>query len=206
MIRVAIKASSRAVRVELESLLRSHPSIRIVEEVSVRDAADADGSDDLTPDVVVAQFQDQQEANESSLLDDAEGGAPIVLLASGPAAGWLRQGVRAVLPIDALADQIAAAIEAAAAGLIAFSADEVESFPAFRSRDSAQMLPEPLTVRENEVLRFMSEGLGNKEIVSKLKISEHTVKFHVASVMGKLGATSRTEAVTMGIRRGIVLV
>ena len=52
---------------------------------------------------------------------------------------------------------------------------------------------------------MLASGLPNKEIAAKLAISEHTVKFHVASIMGKLGAASRTEAVALGIRRGLVL-
>ncbi len=66
-------------------------------------------------------------------------------------------------------------------------------------------LPEPLTPREREVLQMISAGLGNKEIAGRLSISEHTVKFHVASILGKLGASSRTEAVSIGIRHGLVL-
>ena len=63
-----------------------------------------------------------------------------------------------------------------------------------------------LTPREIEVLQLLSEGLGNKEIASRLNISEHTAKFHVASILGKLGATTRTEAVTLGIRHGLVMI
>jgi DNA-binding NarL/FixJ family response regulator len=63
-----------------------------------------------------------------------------------------------------------------------------------------------LTPRELEVLQLLAAGLGNKEIASRLTISEHTVKFHVASIMGKLGAVSRTEAVTLGIRHGLIMV
>jgi DNA-binding NarL/FixJ family response regulator len=66
-------------------------------------------------------------------------------------------------------------------------------------------LPEPLTRREREVLQMLASGLGNKLIAARLVISEHTVKFHVASILGKLGAGSRTEAVSIGIRRGLVL-
>jgi len=60
-------------------------------------------------------------------------------------------------------------------------------------------------VREIEVLRLMAEGYGNKEIASRLGISDHTVKFHISSILAKLGASSRTEAVTQGIRMGLVL-
>ncbi len=64
---------------------------------------------------------------------------------------------------------------------------------------------ERLTPREVEVLGMLAEGLGNKEIASCLMISEHTVKFHVSSIFAKLGASSRTEAVTQGIRRGLIM-
>jgi DNA-binding NarL/FixJ family response regulator len=66
-------------------------------------------------------------------------------------------------------------------------------------------LAEPLTRREREVIQMLASGLGNKEIAARLNISDHTVKFHVASILGKLGAASRTEAVSLGIRRGLVL-
>ena len=62
-----------------------------------------------------------------------------------------------------------------------------------------------LNSREMDVLRFLVQGFANKEIATRLEISEHTVKFHVASILGKLGASSRTEAVSLGIRRGLVL-
>jgi DNA-binding CsgD family transcriptional regulator len=62
----------------------------------------------------------------------------------------------------------------------------------------------PLTARELEVLRLMAQGLGNKEIGRVLGVSSHTAKFHVASVLTKLGVHSRTEAVSAGIRNGLV--
>jgi DNA-binding NarL/FixJ family response regulator len=103
--------------------------------------------------------------------------------------------------------QIAAAIEAAFSGLVVLHPSEVESLvQSQRGNEIPDALPEALTPREIEVLRLLAEGLGNKEIAARLGISEHTVKFHVASVMGKLGAGSRTEAVTLGIRRGVVLI
>jgi DNA-binding NarL/FixJ family response regulator len=67
-------------------------------------------------------------------------------------------------------------------------------------------LAEALTPREQEVLSLVAAGLSNKEMAARLDISEHTVKFHVASILGKLGAGSRTEAVTLGIRRGLVMI
>jgi len=61
-----------------------------------------------------------------------------------------------------------------------------------------------LTRRELSVLRLVAHGLGNKEIASELGISTHTVKYHLASLLAKLGVHSRTEAVTIGLRKGLV--
>ena len=64
---------------------------------------------------------------------------------------------------------------------------------------------EMLTPREKEVLQMLGLGKSNKEIAARLKISEHTAKFHVASVLGKLGAATRAEAVSIAMRRGLIL-
>ena len=63
-----------------------------------------------------------------------------------------------------------------------------------------------ITPREIEILRMLARGLMNKEIAAELAISEHTVKFHISSILDKLGAATRTEAVTLGIRRGLILI
>jgi DNA-binding NarL/FixJ family response regulator len=67
-----------------------------------------------------------------------------------------------------------------------------------------QVLVEPLTPREHEVLVLAADGLRNRDIAERLAISEHTVKFHLASVFGKLGASSRTEAVRRGFQLGLI--
>jgi two-component system, NarL family, response regulator YdfI len=134
---------------------------------------------------------------------------PVSVAASSVA---LRAGVRAVLPNDISPDQLVAALQAAACGLLVMHPAQVSAhvnhngFPSAPARSQAlDELAEPLTPRESEVLQMLASGLGNKEIAAKLAISEHTVKFHVASILGKLGAASRTEAVSLGIRRGLVL-
>jgi DNA-binding NarL/FixJ family response regulator len=66
-------------------------------------------------------------------------------------------------------------------------------------------LIDPLTDREMEVLQLIAQGLANKQIAANLSISEHTVKFHVSSIYTKLGVGNRTEAVRMGVRRGLIL-
>jgi len=73
-----------------------------------------------------------------------------------------------------------------------------------RSSEVVEPLIEPLTPRERDVLSLLAEGLSNKGIAERLNISDQTVKFHVASIYGKLGASNRTDAVRVGFRRGLV--
>ncbi|MBV9264775.1 MAG: response regulator transcription factor, partial [Acidobacteriaceae bacterium] len=72
------------------------------------------------------------------------------------------------------------------------------------TEDQAQIVVEELTSREKEVLGMLADGLANKEIAGRLNISENTAKYHVAQVLAKLDASSRTEAVSIGIRRGLI--
>jgi DNA-binding NarL/FixJ family response regulator len=168
------------------------------------------------------------DAEPDAVLLDASGGQPepilqdlvasnlacettvLVLLDNAPSgflAEALRAGVRAVLPTQITREQLLAALNAAIAGLVI---THPSGFPAllpeasFASSSVAE-LTEPLTPRERQVLQMLASGLVNKEIAAKLGISEHTVKFHVASILGKLGASTRTEAVSLGIRHGVVL-
>jgi DNA-binding NarL/FixJ family response regulator len=71
-------------------------------------------------------------------------------------------------------------------------------------RDEGDPRDEPLTPREIEVVELLAEGLSNKAIAARLGISDQTVKFHVASISGKLGAANRTDAVRRAVRRGLV--
>ena len=124
-------------------------------------------------------------------------------------AGALRAGVRALLPRRASGEEIIAAIEAAAAGLIVIHPDTVGAFqpgPSASTRAGVVSARQPLTPREIEVLGMIAEGLGNKIIAARLGISEHTVKFHIASIFVKLNARSRTEAVTIGVRQGLLMI
>ncbi len=120
----------------------------------------------------------------------------------------LHAGARAVLPRDAQPAEVSAAIEAAAAGLTAFGPDELDLLlPAANSFEiEHEPALEALSERETEVLALMAQGLANKNIADRLNISEHTVKFHVSSILSKLGASSRTEAVTKGLRDGLLVI
>jgi DNA-binding NarL/FixJ family response regulator len=114
---------------------------------------------------------------------------------------WVGLGVHAMLPREAAAEQIIAALYAAAAGLIAMLAEN--SSGVVPVADSGV---ESLTPREMEALEMLAEGLSNKQIAGRLNISEHTAKFHVNSILNKLGAGTRTEAVMRGLRRGLLKV
>jgi DNA-binding NarL/FixJ family response regulator len=116
-------------------------------------------------------------------------------------------GIASLLPQDVTHHQLLVAVHAAVTGLAV-------TLPA-RSGKLAEpneknlrdvMLIEQLTPREIAVLDRMAHGCGNKEIATQLSISEHTVKFHVSSILAKLGAASRTEAVTIGILSGLVAI
>lgn len=93
-----------------------------------------------------------------------------------------------------------ATVAAAQAAALAADALLVVAGPTDRPGSSV----EPLTSREVEVLELLAEGLSNKGIAARLDISDQTVKFHVAAISGKLGAHNRTEAVRLGVRRGLI--
>ena len=181
MTRVQIAAPSAVVRAGLESLVNSSPELTVTDSYA---------------DVVLSAVA----------LDELAPAPAIVLLGE---AAWssdaLRQGVRAILPADASAAEILAAIEAAAAGLAVIDMRDLEGLLSAAAPQVAESSA-PLTARELEVLRMLAEGAANKTIAWKLQISEHTVKFHVVQILAKLNAGTRTEAVTLGIRKGLILV
>ena len=121
----------------------------------------------------------------------------------------LRRGGRAVLPRHASSEEIVAAIEAVAAGLVVLHPEAITSLRSAslaRPGAVAAVADQRLTAREIEILGLIAEGLGNKAIAARLRISDHTVKFHIASIFAKLSAGSRTEAVTIGVRQGLIMI
>ena len=182
MIRVWIETASAVTRAGLESLLESTGAVEVVESVSQAEAILTD---------------------ELPSSDDGFEGLPRVVLSdAGLTTRLVAWGVRAVLPREAAPEQIAAALQAAAAGLVTLPVEiSASMLPA-----AAEILVENLTPREIEVLEMLAEGWSNKQIAGHLKISEHTAKFHVNSILNKLGAGTRTEAVMRALRRGLVRV
>jgi DNA-binding NarL/FixJ family response regulator len=134
-------------------------------------------------------------------------GAPLLALVAG--AGQVAEarllGARGILRRDSPAPRLLTAIRAVAEGLSVF--DDASTGALQRpagTRDPREPV-EPLTPREHEVLQLLGSGHSNKEIAQRLSISEHTAKFHVAKLLQKLGAESRSEAVFIGARLGLLL-
>ena len=136
----------------------------------------------------------------------APDGPPIVALTDAPVPAFpSTRSPHAVLPLHARNEEIAAALIAAASGLFVLTTDQAaKAARAPVVRETIQTPPEKLTARELEVLRMLADGLANKEIAQALGVSDHTVKFHVSQILAKLNAVSRTEAVTAGIRAGLL--
>jgi DNA-binding NarL/FixJ family response regulator len=192
VISVLVSAPSVVVRAGLEAVARAHPNVDVLGTAAPGGELQTKAAQ-LVPDVVLVEV----DGNAADVLQALQGNA-VVLLTNENALPLLRNGARAVLPQGVSALEIGLAIEAAAAGLILMHPDSIE-------------VPVPeqhygnLSTRETEVLRMLSEGLANKEIAYRLGISEHTVKFHVGSLFQKLNASSRTEAVTLGVRQGLIM-
>ena len=111
-----------------------------------------------------------------------------------------------MLPRHASIVEIKAAIEAAAEGLVVLHPEIMTAIQfAEPPRKPSAELDAALTAREIEVVRMLAEGLANKNIAWKMGISEHTVKFHIASIFSKLHVSTRAEAVATGMRQGLIL-
>jgi len=208
---VFVVSALPAVRAGLRALLGLADDLTVVGE-----ADRLDGSDGMVaapmPDVVVLDPPDL-ELTELAGVDRFAGRAGLVVL--GPALGdeslpmVLAGRAWGYVPRVAGADQLVAAVRAVANGLLAVDPILGEHLlarghAALPEAPPDQANGEDLTVREREVLQLVAEGLANKTIAGRLGISEHTVKFHVAALLAKLGAGSRTEAVHLGARRGLV--
>ena len=197
--RIAIVADSALAAARLEALLPKDVMGRVVIGSAAVVAAEHDS------DVVVLAMSGAAATRALDTLASGGRRTPVIVLASPPHEAWTargrRAGVRAVLRHDASAEELAAAIVATRAGLLTLHPDAVGA--AARTTTSERSAA-TLTSRELEVLEMMAEGMSNRAIAGQLKISRHTVKFHVASLLTRLGVATRTEAVTAGVRRGLI--
>ncbi len=203
MINVLVVAPNLPLRVGLRGLLSAVADISVTAEAaSLAEAGQLSAAADviLLADPTVESMRGARDWPAAALLvlsDDA--GVARALAGAG--------GVWGMLPISSNEEQLSAAIHALAEGLWVAPPALMRGLwrsPDYSAADDSGPV-ETLTGRELEVLQLMAGGLANKQIAARLGISEHTVKFHLSSIYAKLGAASRTEAVTIGTRRGLIV-
>ena len=206
---ILLVAASPARRSWLSDLVRTsfpRESVKVVTRVEVsrgilrHEAADVLLADLATPAAAASMVE---------VLRNSPGAAGSVALLDDPDPRWvgsaLEAGVNAIISRDLNSEELQLAIGAAEAGLVLLQPSSARNLTARRLQPPGfDRDVEQLTAREREVLRLISEGLGNKEIAARLAISEHTAKFHISSILGKLSVASRTEAVSQGIKRGLI--
>ena len=212
-LRILVIADDPLARAGLASLLAEQPGCAVVGRAS--------GLDDLPalvevyrPNVLLWDMSWQPDSAIERLAVLVESTPPVAVLLpdEGRVAEVWATGVRAILRRDADPGQVAAALRALLQGLgvvdgaFAAALARPVALPTLKPWDDRQTDPliEELTPRELAVLRLVAEGLPNKTIAVKLGISEHTVKFHVNAILGKLGVASRTEAVVRATRLGLI--
>jgi DNA-binding NarL/FixJ family response regulator len=224
IITIFIVAASPIARAGLEAVLQIDERLIVTGSAAEISAAPSVFSFGQTVDVLLVNVQQSGElvALTEFLSGDGEdtSSPSVVALLSTDfqnpeqAIELLQNGVRGILPRGATASEIIAAIGAAANNLIVappeiletlFSSNTIEDYLPNVKKNLSDEAVKDLTPREREVLEFLVEGESNKVIAYRLHISEHTVKFHVASIFGKLGVNTRTEAVTQALRRGLIL-
>ncbi|HYQ01431.1 MAG TPA: response regulator transcription factor [Polyangiaceae bacterium] len=198
LLRIAVIAEDSLVQNALVSLLGAEPDFRVVGQAGTPDdtLGGLAGADVLLWDVGTRAAS----ARDPSLFART---ATLALVRDEEAAlDWLRAGALGVLLRSPEGERLVAALRAVATGLGVFDPTLVRSLLSTRAaaRDTLQLTP-----REAEVLSLMAEGLSNKLIADRLKISDHTAKFHVNAILNKLDAETRTEAVVSAARRGLLM-
>lgn len=200
-LRVLVVAEDPLARGGLAALLADEPGVVVVAQVST-DERLGRLVETYDPDAVVL---DLGVADSDRAAGLGELGAPVLALAPDVerAEEALAGGARSVLLRDADGPRLASALAAMTRGLVVL--DEA-LLDALRPRSLPADAPvEGLTPREREVLDLLSEGLSNRRIADRLGIGERTVKFHVNAILGKLGVSTRTEAVVVAVRLGLVI-
>lgn len=195
-LRLLVVGADPLARAGLAALLGGTPAARVVADAAPTDLGRAVA--EHAPGVVVWDAGPGGEVRAADVPADR----PVVMLVADAeaAADALAAGVAGVLPRDAEAPRLLAAAHAAAAGLLVV---EAAWGAALRPRPTS-LAADTLTRREHDVLEHLAMGLSNKEIAQRLGISEHTAKFHVVAILAKLGAQTRTEAVMLAARMGLV--
>jgi DNA-binding NarL/FixJ family response regulator len=208
-IRILVADDHPMLREGLIAVLSTQQDLEVVGEA-------ADGSevvrlaDSLKPDVILLDLEMPELSGVAALekLRDAGSTARTIIFTAYDTderiLGALRAGARGYLLKGAARTEIFNAIRTVHAGGSLLQPVVISKLLQTMSRGERREETEPLTPRETEVLALLSQGLQNKEISARLFISERTVKFHVSSLMHKLGADNRTETVTIAAQRGLI--
>ena len=206
--RVLVVAASSMAQAGMAALVESVAGLEVAGSMGPRAAA-AIGRQ-VEPDICLVDLERPADADDvvGSLV--AGLGCPVVAVTEQDGFADARAaGALGVLSPSIAPAALAAALEAAVLGVgVAYPPDAGPTAGADAEEPAPRGAPpvEVLTRRELEVLRLLAEGLTNQGIAARLRISEHTAKFHVSAVLGKLTAQSRAEAVTQGYRQGLISV
>jgi DNA-binding NarL/FixJ family response regulator len=205
-IRVLIMAEDPLARAGLAAILADEPECTIVGRlghwVELPDVLAV-----FQPDIVLWDlgWEPDSQPDGASMLEEVQ--LPILALVADNTQtvdAWTA-GAQGVLVREVDTQSLVAALQAVAQGLVTLDQELAAELLPPRDEPS-EFLIEDLTSREAEVLQLLAEGLANKTIAHRLDISEHTVKFHVNAILGKLGVQSRTEAVVRAMRLGLITV
>src|SRR5574341_465406 len=208
-LRVLIISDDPLARAGLATLLADQPALALVAQTEspfgiASDAEIAQTLDVYAPDAILwdCGWDAASVREKISALDSH---TPILALVQDDESAREVWGanVRGILRRDASAQQIAAGLQSIAQGLTVLDPSFNLLLSPARASDGGELI-EPLTPRELQVLQLLARGLANKAIAQELQISEHTVKFHVNSILAKLGAQSRTDAVVRATRLGLI--
>ena len=211
MILLLVAAAYPLIREGLKALVRDATDISLVGEAGTGHET-LERAFELDPHVILLDA-DLLAREGIDLLRDLRQSLPdsailIVTAQDNPplAQNALAQGARGYLPRTLSANEMALAIRSAARGLVVVHHSLTSELfdPQRMLAPRANDLLEPLTARELEVLAWLTRGLANKQIALELSITEHTVKFHIRSILAKLGVSNRTEAVSTALQRGLV--
>lgn len=221
LIKVFVRADSPADLARLTALVKSAPTMRCV-GTSLVNSGSAEQISEFAPVVLLecGAFDGLAGTIETDFETES---VPRVLIIresdfsdAVQAMQSAESSIRGILPDYATGGEIQSAIDTVAAGLQVFHPDVLDyllenhggKMAAASGSSSAASARQPfqsLSPRESEILNLLAQGLANKEIAWRLKISEHTVKFHITSIFNKLNASTRAEAVAIGIRQGLII-